>query len=177
MVHRGLNAYQTIWGATEQPTTLNNLLVANTFGQQVKFNVAGNIVGMRWGRHNNVTDKGAVGVVSNPGTDATILRSCTWAPRTRPGTVDLGWTNSFIHPFLHVAANTTLKLWIITNGIGVSYNDGALLAGPLTIGNFTYPQDIASSKNGSIDSGSIHGYPSGAANGRRFTIDVLFLPD
>jgi hypothetical protein len=176
---RFADAYKSAWGLTEQPTTILGNLTSSMFGNIIRTNVAGRYVGMRWGRRNNVTDIGGFGVIFNTSNPHNVQSVCRFRVHTAVvGDSSVVWTNAFFHPMLRVPAMTTLTFMLCTNGVNLSYNDAQLSASFLTVGNLFYPQDNVPSgqRNGSI-TGSIPAYPGSAANGRRFALDVLFLPD
>jgi hypothetical protein len=166
--------YATIWTKTEQPTTILTGITNNTFGNLVKFNHAGKLVGMRWGRTNNVTDAGALALVFAASSPHIILRCARFAARTSVAGLSVVWTNTYFHPQLVVAANDVLMLCIATLLAPMNYNDAALLAADVTIGDFTYPKEATPAHNGATGA-TLGLYPNTAANGRRYSLDVLFL--
>jgi hypothetical protein len=175
-VRHGPGAYQTIWGTAEQPTTVTTAINNNSFGNRVKFNVPGNVVGMRWGRANNLSDAGAIGAVWTVAPTRTPVRVCMALPRAAIGGGGVSWTNMFIHPFLHVAVGDVYMFMLDPITASLSYNDAALLAADVTIGNFTYPMDTGTAHNGGKQAAASL-FPVTADNGRRYALDVLFLPD
>lgn len=169
--------YKTLWGATEQPTTLFASFGTIMVGNYITFNTNGNLVGMRWGRRRNWSDTGVVGIVTKLGALGEALALCKSAPHAAVLPADLEWVNMFIHPFLHINAGETYMLAVITNLSYYSYNDAALSAADVTIGDWTYPKDGTGGKPNGASSTGCRIAPTTAANGRRFAVDVLWLPD
>jgi len=169
------NQYLSTWGDTEQPTTIISVTNIASFGNLITIDTSGWIVGMRFGYYSNATYPSIVGVVCKPNPDRSVVRVCNFKRPTPSVGGNILWCKGFIHPFLPIAAGDTYMYQIFPRGSPVSYNDGALLAGPLTIGHFTYPQNTRTDPNGAYNTGPL-GYPTIDDNGRRYTIDVLFLP-
>lgn len=175
-MRRGRGDYKHPWGDTEQPTTILTANTTQTFGNFISFGVPGQVVGMRWGRAQNVDTHGCLGLVWALGLPVVPLRVCMAVPVLAVVGAGVVWVNMFFHPFLRVVVGTPYMFALKPFNPVMSYNDAALLAGDLVIGNFTYPQTTGTWPNGATDS-STSLYPRTAANGRRYTIDPLFLPD
>src|SRR6476469_74292 len=148
MPGRPLDAYKTAWGTTEQPTTITSVASTAFYGNRIKFNVAGQVVGMRWGRIENVNDNGGVGVCWALGPVRHPIRSCQWGRRIGIGAVTFVWDNAFFHHFLRVSAGQIYMFEVAPLASPIHYNDGQLVAGPYTSTLFTWPQDANPDRNG-----------------------------
>lgn len=175
-MRRGRGDYKHPWGDTEQPTTIIGAGQFLTWGNLISFGVPGQLVGMRWGHAPNANGAGCLGLVWNGGLPLVLLRVCMAAPFDSTGLSGIIWTNMFFHPFIRVVVGTPYMFAFKTLNLNIGYNDAALLAADLVIGNFTYPKHTATNPNGGTNPGNSL-YPNTAANGRRYTIDPLFLPD
>jgi hypothetical protein len=176
MPGRPNTAYEHAWGLTEQPTTIVTSIGTGTFGNLMQVNVPGRIVGMRWGHAKNVTDKGAVGILWEATAPTNMLRVCRARPNTTTGVAGVAWVNMWFHPWFRPTVNHSYMVMLQPVALALAYNDGALLAADLTIGHFKYPKDTANPHNGATNgTGTL--YPVTTANGRRYALDLLFLPD
>lgn len=168
--------YVSWWGSSF-PTTVYPATFNLAAGNRFRLLAAGRIVGCRVAQNGSSANSLGVCVLNLP-TGSGMYAAAARQKKFANAASYPVWRNYYFHPFVRVAVNQDVQIFVRNQQLTVLHTPGLMTAADIDHGVIRALQDggTATTFNGSVSSASSFA-PNLTNSGGLFGVDLLFLPD